>query len=159
MPRKIGERTIDGVRYQVQQVGASLGAEIMFRLARSFGAILAGLNVGTLSVESLSPADFNWLLKTLIAGSKVGIVDEKGDGRERMADLSFVFDEHFAGKYPQMLEWMQFALEVNFGPLDAALGSLIRGAGMLGSNSSRRPAATGGSGDSSSTPDARSEIS
>ena len=159
MPRKVEEATIDGVRYQVQQVGAALGAEIMFRLARSFGAIIAGLNVGTLSVESLSPADFNWLLKQLVSGTKVGIVDEKGDGRERMADLSFVFDDHFAGRYPQMLEWMKFALEVNFGPLAGALGSLIRGAGMLGSNSSRPKAATGGSGDSSSTSAAKSETS
>jgi len=33
---------------------------------------------------------------------------------EREPQLDRIFDDHFAGRYDQMLQWFAFALEVNF---------------------------------------------
>jgi hypothetical protein len=84
-------------------------------------------------------------------GTKVGIVDDAGGGTVRMIDLKLVFEDHFAGKYAELLEWLKFSLEVNFGPLPVALGNVIRGATAL-SSSTRPPASTGSPGGSSSPP-------
>lgn len=161
MPRETKDTTIAGVRYQVTQLGATTGGQVMYRLGRAFAVLMAGAAQDKIDLGALPPSDFDWLVKTLQATTKVGIVDDVtitdklgnaekvGSGHERMLDLGMVFDDHFAGKYPQMLEWLKFALEVNFGPLSDALGGLIRGLTGL-SPSKPQPAATGSPGGSSS---------
>jgi hypothetical protein len=42
----------------------------------------------------------------------VVIHDDKG---KREPQLSKIFDLHFAGKYDEMLAWLIFCVEVNFG--------------------------------------------
>jgi hypothetical protein len=151
MPKQTQETTIDGVPYRVTQLGATTGGQIMFRLGRAFGAVVAGLRVGNVTLDALDPADFDWLVKTLQPATKVGIVDVAGGGKVNFVDLPHVFEDHFAGRYPQMLEWLKFSLEVNYGPLQGALGSLFRGAMALSPSISPK-ASTGSPLDSSSAP-------
>lgn len=151
MPRKTETVAIGGFEYRITQLGATTGGQVMFRLGRAFAVIMAGLKDGTFSVESLSPADFDWLVKTMQGTTQVGIPDVKGDGSVKFHNLSLLFDDHFAGRYPELIEWLKGALEVNYGPLGAALGSIFRGATAL-SDSKLPPGSTGSSPDSSSVP-------
>jgi len=142
---------IDGVQYKITQLGATTGGQVMFRLGRAFAAIIAGLRVGNLTVDTLDPADFDFLVKVMQPTTDVGITDTRGDGQVKWHKLTVDFDEHFAGRYPQMLEWLKGTLEANFGPLQDALGSLFRGAAAL-SDSKPQKESTGSPGDSSSPP-------
>jgi hypothetical protein len=155
MPKKQETVEIDGVKYRITQLGALTGKQLMFRLGRTFAAVALGLRSGTLDVgviSSLDPADFDWIVQTLIPTTDVGIHDVEGDGKLKWHKLSVDFDDHFAGRYPQLIEWLQAGLEVNFGPLRDALGSIFRGAAAL-SASSPPKASTGSAGDSSSARD------
>jgi hypothetical protein len=151
MPRKQETIEIDGVQYRIRQMGAVTGGQVMFRLGRAFAMLAAGLANGTMDLQSLSASDFDWLIKTLILTTEVGIIDVNGTGDRKWHKLEHDYDEHFAGRYQQMIQWLKGALEINFGPLQDALGSLFRGASAL-STSPRQPVSTGSSGDSSSTP-------
>jgi hypothetical protein len=158
MARKTETVEIGGNKYEITQLGATLGGEVMFRLGRAFGAILAGLKTGNLTVDTLDPADFNWLVQVMIPSTKVGMIDVKGKGDLRWHPLKVDFDDHFAGRYPQMMEWLKSCLEVNYGPLQGTLGSIFRGVAAL-SVSTPQTVSTGSPGDSSSAPDSRSDHS
>jgi len=147
--RETRETTIDGCTYRVTQLGATTGAQVMFRLGRAFAAVMASVSQGELDLAALSPSDFDWIVVTMKASTKFDLVDTVGGGTVRTVDLAPLFDEHFAGRYGQMLEWLKFALEVNFGPLADAVRSVLSGVTAL-SDSSRPKAATGSAGASSS---------
>lgn len=123
----------------------------MFRLGRAMGVIIAGLRVGSIDLRALSPEDFDWLVQQMIPMTQVGVVDVAGDGKVKWHALVVDFDDHFAGRYKQLIAWLKFALEVNFGPLQDALASVLRGSAAL-SDSKPPQASTGSSGDSSSAP-------
>jgi hypothetical protein len=127
MPRKVQDQVIGDTTYRVTQLGATTGSKVMFRLIRAFASIAAGLQTGQLSFESMTPEDFDWLVTTMQPTTKVQVVDvAAGNGSSKFVDLSFMFDDHFAGKYFEMVDWLKFALEVNFGPFADVLGKIFR---------------------------------
>jgi hypothetical protein len=150
MPKRQETVTIsDGVQYRITQLGAMTGKQVMFRLGRVFAAVALGLRTGGVDVvgllSALDPVDFDWVVQTLIPTTDVGIIDVAGDSSLKWHKLSVDFDDHFAGRYPQLLEWLKAGLEINFGPLSDALGSIFRGAAGL-SVSSHPKASTGTAG-------------
>jgi hypothetical protein len=153
MPRETKETTIEGITYEVMQLGGKVAGDVMFRLGRAFGAVLGGLKNGELRLDMLEQADFDWLREVMIKETKVGIVDTVGGGKVRMMPLATVFDEHFAGPegIRAQFQWLLFCLEANFGPLQDAVGKIIRG--VKAPSLSKPPTAPSGSvGDSSSAP-------
>lgn len=59
---------------------------------------------------TLSEADFDYLCEAFASGSSVQ-VESKFVGLSEAG----VFDLHFAGKYGDLLQWLWFCVEVNFG--------------------------------------------
>jgi|ERR1700722_14229563 len=153
MPRELKDTTIDGITYQVMQLGGKMAGDVMFRLGRAFGSVLGGLKNGELRVDMLEQADFDWLRDVMIKESKVGIIDTVGGGKVNMVPLATVFDDQFcgpAGVRAQFM-WLLFCLEANFGPLQDAVGEIIRG--VKAQSPLKPPTAPNGSaGDSSSAP-------
>lgn len=122
------DKVIGATRYRVTQLGAKKGREMLVRLVKLAGpglaAGLAGLSKAdgkdteAPMARALSDALYD-LATRLTVEEFNGITDELakhttivlGDLEPRLSDK---FDDHFSGKYDEMLRWAAFALEVNF---------------------------------------------
>lgn len=138
MPRKTQETEIDGHKYRIRQLGAETGDAILFRLGRG------------LAMSDLKPEDFEYVRNVFRGSTELEIVDTKGDGRKTWVPLASSYDDHFAGRYESVAEWLKAAFELNFGPFVVAI-TRISGtrAAVL---SSIFPMAAGGSYGESSAP-------
>lgn len=129
--REIGER---GYTYTVQQLGAREGSRTLVRLAKMLGkpvgdAVSAGEQLDTNTVgsvisglaEAITETEFDHLVSVFSKRSTVS-----GGNAEQAHQLQYgpkqvplsdvgIFDLHFAGAYVELMGWMMFALEVNFG--------------------------------------------
>ena len=118
--RKTEAKTIGGYTYQVTQLGAKQGVSVAARLARILSPVIGGVE-GKPSGAALGSG-----LKAALAG-----LDEKdlialsdafaaltevtgGEFESRTPKLAPMFDEHFAGHYGDLVNWLLFCVEVNF---------------------------------------------
>jgi hypothetical protein len=135
--KRIGECT-----YRVTQFGAKQGRGLLTRIVKllgpSLGALLSSLAQGKhQEVEAALAAGigqgFYELAERLTEAEVGSVLDDfakqtvlvLGDREPRLSDM---FDQHFAGRYDEMLGWAAFCLEVNFGSFFAGSSS---GAGLL----------------------------
>lgn len=160
------ETTIDGIGYRMDTLGAVKGSAVALRLLPAFvaGAAqalsmlkpgksldkldwsdLAGAAGGVGAVfEKLSEADLKFVIDTMAAKTLVGVTTEQekkvGEDTVRWFPLSAIFDEHFAGRYEAMGQWLIWGIRVN--------GFLGRLSGVLAKNplSQAAPAAAASSG-------------
>lgn len=113
--RQIGEFS-----YEVTQFGAKLGNRVLLKVVKSvaplFMAAAAAGNLKDIDVNGIASAiagvsedDFEWLVEQFAGATDVQI-------GEQTPSLKKVLDVHFAGKYLEELEWLAFAIEVNYGP-------------------------------------------
>lgn len=145
--KEIGTR---GYTYTVKQFGAREGGRMLVRLAKMLGkpvgdAVSAGESldirvagsvIGGLA-ESVTEDEFDRLCTSFAKCSTV-----HGGDAEQPAQLQYgrkaiplsdssIFDLHFAGAYVELVGWLMFALEVNFGSFlavaDAAKTDLLSG--------------------------------
>lgn len=137
MPRELKERTISGTTYRVHQLGALQGRKVLARL----GKVLAVVQSDKL--ESLLAEDeVDYLCDTFGRTTEVHLGD-------KWPQLSDVFDEHFAGRYADLLSWLMFALEVNFGSFFTEAVKKLEGfAATVKKSKSESTTPTGGSGES-----------
>lgn len=128
--REVQSRVIQGVRYEVLPLPAGRGVRVMAQLAKVIGpgigeaASLAeaaaniGRTIGAFT-ERLDPDVVETLCREFAATTTV----TAGQSRTSLG-AGIAFDEHFAGQYDALLEWLRFCMEVNFGPLWQRLGML-----------------------------------
>lgn len=120
---KTESKDIDGFRYEVTQMPAGEGLQIMARVMN----LLSGLSKGDGSGGTVEERVLS-RLGGLIADPKLAehlevfcrvfskytavqfVTGEK-------PQLNNVFDLHFAGRYKALIEWLAFSLQVNFGPI------------------------------------------
>lgn len=140
-------KSIGGKNYEVYELGAKKGRQVLTRLLRLLGPALGGMSEGKGDaeariasalgklVESLTDADTDYFCDTFAA---VTNVEMEG----RMPLLSDVFDLHFKADYLNMFKWLAFCFEVNFGSFLAGLGGpggLAALAGKAAASSSESP--------------------
>ncbi len=118
--KKLGPNT-----YVVTQFGARIGRGVLFRLTTMIGPAAGGLLKGGLSEAGLAgaltawsttakPEEFDWLCDQFASCSKVETPLSTGAAITLdLADQS-VFDDHFVGRYDEMIGWLAFAVSVNF---------------------------------------------
>jgi hypothetical protein len=114
--KPIGEYT-----YKVTQLNAIEGRRVFAKFAKIAMPTIAAikgkdledaLRAGfTTLAANVDPADFDYFCDafaptTTVTGATYG---------DKSPKLSDVFATHFAGSYPEMLEWLYLCLEVNFG--------------------------------------------
>ena len=119
------EKTIDGFTYRVRMLpageGFKLAAELTKRLLPA-GGELASSGIATSDAPALASTfraiaeriDPDWMLSTAKLFAKHTEV-ELPDGK--VPQLKDVFDDHFAGEYGRMVDWLVFCLEANFADL------------------------------------------
>lgn len=117
--KDIGKHT-----YKVEQFGAKAGGRMLVRLAKMLGgavggAIEAGDEVDVAAIgktltgfaENIAESDYDYLCDAFSAKTRVtgGVYGSK----EPL--LKDFFDDHFAGNYVELGEWLYFCLEANYG--------------------------------------------
>jgi len=114
--------TIGAYEYTVYQLGAIDGRRILTKLAKVAGPAFAGLKPGQANDF------FGKLLDALDVELVDALCDKFAEFTEVQLDaehkpfLKGKFDDHFAGKYGEMLSWLVFCLEVNFSNFFQELG-------------------------------------
>jgi hypothetical protein len=124
------EKQIGDYTYRVTQFGAKQGRGLLVRMIKMAGpalggalsalargnkgefeaAIASGLSQGIYELaERLTEAEFASVTDEM---AKLTVVVLDGDKEPR---LSGIFDDHFAGRYDEMLQWVAFVWEVNYG--------------------------------------------
>jgi hypothetical protein len=165
---KTEERVIGGFRYRMTQVEMDVGEQIVLRLGRPVTALFSrvaegGTNQANLKralIAGLGPAlaelsgkDLRYVRKHLAARTVVFLPDGK---KLREWPLADHYNEHFAGRYPEALQFLKWGIEMNrfFGDAVSVLDAMFakRKAEREASSSSPPLDAetVGGSGDSSS---------
>lgn len=130
--QKIGENT-----YVVRMFGAKKGRTVLFRLSKMLGPAMTGLINGGFSgqglvmmlssfAESAKEEDFEFLCDSFADVTKVKRPVSSGEAI--VLDLSQVFDDHFRGHYGEMIQWLGFAIRVNF---ESFLPEMVSGGGTL----------------------------
>lgn len=123
--RRIGEYT-----YRVTQLGAKAGRVMMVRLFKlagpGVGSFVGGVGRGGTSGDlevamALGFGDAVHDLAARISSDEVAAITDQFalqtvlvTSPEVELRLSDIFDDHFAGRYDEMLLWLRFCLEVNF---------------------------------------------
>lgn len=112
--REAKTKTIGKAQYRVTPLGAKAGCRVLTRLTRLLGSALKGgdrtnamVILGS-GLEHLSEEDFSYFCDALAPNTEL-LVDGK------TLRLSDVFDVHFTAEYAALVEWLLFAMEVNFG--------------------------------------------
>lgn len=121
--RKTETRTIGAHQYKVHQLGANEGRRVLGRLLKIVGPLLGAADSGSAkgkvnemaalkavmgAVENLKDEDVDYFCDTFGKNSEAKV----GNG---WPTVSEIFDAHFAGEYAEMLGWLKFCIEVNFG--------------------------------------------
>jgi len=124
---KTEEKKIDGFRYMMRQLGGETGRAVALRLMRPLGAAvsaavaLAGQGAVSLekvigygagaALEKLSEPDLVFVSERFAEQTTVWIPDAAGRLFEQ--PLPTVFDDHFAGRYDAMFEWLRWGIVFN----------------------------------------------
>ncbi len=118
------KRTIDGVEYEVTQLGAKEGRALFVRISKMAGPVLgelAKLNMSRVmdsDISQIGPA-LDALTRNVseedldVLCSKFAERSAYRDGKD-WPELDRHFDEHFAGAYLRMIKWLLFCIEVNY---------------------------------------------
>ena len=145
MAIKTEEKQIGACIYRVSQLGAIKGRAAFLRLVKALGPIAGGLvdakgkqaaslDLGDLMARLTLTEDDLTFFCDLFA-EKTFIV--KSDGKTPRLD--HCFDDHFAGRYLEMIQWLAFAVQVNFADFFGA--ALNAASGQASPSAPTEPAA------------------
>ena len=118
---QVQSKVIGGVRYDVTPLAAGSALKLAARVARVIAPVIADVSSmaevkGALGsalsdlLESLDDATVEYLYTTMAPSTIVVTAGAR-------LPLDKCFDEHFRGRVMECLEWLKFALEVNYRPL------------------------------------------
>lgn len=114
MARKTERVTINGREYVIHQVGARVGTTLLVKMK----SVLVG---GRLE-DLLKNIDEKLVLDLCDAFAKT---TEAVVGPNQQVLLSDKWDDHFAGNYEELLEWLGVCMKVNFETFFHALPGLL----------------------------------
>ncbi len=135
-------RTIGEHEYEVTQLPSSKGRRLLVRLFKvlgpAFGELTAGgaKNVDEVDSGALARAIQELALRITSDDLEDVVQELARTTRIRMGDkepeLASVMELHFAGRYDELIRWLAFALEVNYGSFFGGLAGLRPRAGAAG---------------------------
>ncbi len=122
-------KAIGEFSYEVTPLGAKDGNRVLMKIAKTVGPMFLlaagggggvdGIAKSVEAIKDMSEADFEWVIDKL--ASHTGVVYPDG----RVPRLAQIFDGHFAGLYAEEIEWLEFAIDVNFAPFFRGLKAKI----------------------------------
>lgn len=137
MALKLEKKRIGRFDYEVKQLGAIAGRDLLVRMSKMLGPALGMILSGKASLaqagaalasasQMLEPAELEHFCDVLGRSSSV-YVTEAGKPAVKTLDLAYQ-ELHFAGEYAEMFQWIGFAMEVNFGNFFAEAKALYASA-------------------------------
>lgn len=128
---------IDGFTYKVTQLGAKEGRRVFARLVSTLGGAVGALAKevtgegngadaaqGVASfADRITPETLDFFCDVFAPYTLVC------NGPSELP-MSKEFDDHFAGRYAQMVQWLVFCIEVNFGSFLKGLGDIVALSGL-----------------------------
>jgi hypothetical protein len=120
--RDVKSKVIDAYNYRIQQLGAKQGRAVLARLMKLMGPIADADNEGEAFAKiaaSISDDDLDYFCRVFGAATQFHAVTD--DKRVFQLDEA-TFDEHFAGRYGEMLKWLWACIDANFANFFAGLG-------------------------------------
>lgn len=154
--RDTRKHTINGVNYEIQQLGAKEGRRVLARIMRAVAGA-AGAAQGQKDpleaaaagasklAEALTDEEIDFLCDTFAKCTQF----EPAPGKLLL--LADQFDDHFAGRYGAMVKWLWAAMETNYSSFLSDLGLNALADGVRGAMTGLTKASpTPLSGDSSS---------
>ena len=150
MAISVQDRVIGGCTYRVRALGGLTGRSVGLRLFRLAGsAFSAGTkDLGAVFAKlamSLGDDDLTYFCDVFATHTQI---IKAGVKAAPTLDMPGIFDLHFAGNYLDMVNWLRFCVEVNFGSVFSGLASVARDSQektAVGSSESQ-PVVTGTSG-------------
>jgi len=144
MAREQRSTTIDGVWFEVTQLGFSDGRKVFVRLSKLLGPSIAALadkapslaalassrglsDAVTRALGALEDEDLEWLTSVVAKGARYSL---DGGTKRPMLDAG-AREELFSGRITLWGKWLFWALSENFGDFSEAL-SALRGPGREG---------------------------
>lgn len=113
-------RDIEGLTYEVRALPTTQGLRLMTRLAKVLGDGVGAIVEGGPAIGRAIPALLERIPDDLLTetcvllGARTTVVMSPQSKPTLSGEF---FEQHFAGRYHLLVQWLQFALEVNFGPL------------------------------------------
>lgn len=120
--RRSETRVIDGTEYKVTCVDARTGVQMLEKI----GAAIAGFSLAGASLGSQVAAALRAGIKAEELADVFG--SQSWAGGQLLTDK--VWPQHFAGRYDAFLEWLFFALEVNYANFTDVFPRLIERYGL-----------------------------
>jgi hypothetical protein len=152
--RKTESVTINGTKYELQQLGALQARRVLVRLGQVLSAPIARLaNIdGGLDLTAIAGA-----VADALKGLDPDVLDEVCNafavaslvviGPGQKAELAILFDDHFAGKTESdMLLWLGHCVRLNYPTFLGGQALTSRLASVVASASQSPTGSTGGSG-------------
>lgn len=119
--RQTKSHAINGFVYDITQMGAKEARIVLAHILRIVGpaAAVEGESASIAAViNALTDTEVDYLCDTFAKGTMVG----PDDGKNARVSLKDQFDNHFVGKYGDMIKWLWAALETNFQSFFSDLG-------------------------------------
>ena len=121
---------IDGVAYEVTQLGAKHGRRVVLQLSKAMSHALGGDGADALegAIDAIDPNTFDEICD-LFAGSTmiVQIATTTKGPQQIKIPLGPAFDKHFAGRYVAMVKWLAFCLKLNFSDFFDGAANIVQG--------------------------------
>jgi len=114
--REAATKQIGESQYRVTPLGAKKGMRVLSRITSILGdTVKAGAKTeaeakAAFVSKLMSEDDLSFFCDQFAPNTAVSV-----DGGKKWPTLSDVFDAHFMANYREMIEWVSFAIEVNFG--------------------------------------------
>ena len=118
-------KSIGASDYTVEPHGAIKGRALLLRLVKIVGPSLTAVSQDSIpdAIKSLlgglSEEDLTFLCEEFSKKTMVTV-----DGGE--LQLSKIFDQHFVGSYIEMIQWLAWAIEVNYSSFFKGAAGLLR---------------------------------
>jgi hypothetical protein len=130
------KKEINGYTYAVTQMGALRARRVITRFLQVAGGALAAISAAggkagrkeavMAVVENISDENMEFFYREFAADTVVSIPDPGRPDREARLSYDAAFDDVFVNRYADMIEWLLFAFEVNFGNFLLGGGDLMK---------------------------------
>ena len=153
MPIKTVEREIGGTRYRISSLGSLEGADILLTIGRVAGTGWDKKAIGAV-LRELSRDDLRVMRAAFERTTTLLHVDEAkttpGVNARWLPLATFGQDDHFAGKYLELVEWIVAHVELNYRDFFVGLAGLFErlAKATVSSRSTSPSPSTGTSGES-----------
>lgn len=124
--------TIKNTPFTITQLGAMTGRKVLLRAVRLIAPVVrSGANRENVEavieavLSNIEEADFDFMCDAFSGATSMKKMTTAK--MPMLVDVPFNFDEHFAGNYTAMFEWLTAHIKLNFESFLVEIGEMMKG--------------------------------